>query len=638
MNLGNLQTPRSAFADAVAPPPDLKVSEWARANFRLSSDYSAVTGEFVPHPYQIEPLDVLSPGYPCDMVVLMCGAQMMKTLIMLVFLGYIIDNDPGPVLIVQPSESDADSFSKERIAPMIRDVPAVAAKVEESRGRDSGNTILQKRFRGGQVSLTGAVSPRGLRRRSVRYLMLDEVDGYDPTSEGDPLALAIMRTVTFWNRKIAMCSTPTDQGRSRITKHYDESDQRKYFVPCPFCGFEQPLIWERVKWGIIEGEIIEPRDAHYECASCKILIPHYHKIDMIQRGRWIAQNPDGRYPGFHISRLYAPDWSWGRIVTEEFLPKKDDPQGLKAFINTILAETWKAPGENAPDWEKLSSRREEYRLGEVPPGVLFLTAATDVQKSWIEGYVVGWGRGRQRWIIDRYRFEGDPYGQEVWDQLGDQLGRTYQHPCGLHLPISRMAVDSGHATNQVYLFARRHGINRVLAVDGRDRGTSLVGSPSSVDVTIRGNKIKSGVKLWPVNVSDAKSELYGYLNRERPEDGTFPPGWVHFPADLDDEFFKQLTAEQVQSRIVKGYTKYEWVKLRERNEALDCVASYARAAAYVVGMDRFQEHHWAELESRLSVQVAQQQPDEPQQQSQPQPQPVPQPQQQTRKRMEIRLL
>jgi phage terminase large subunit GpA-like protein len=635
MNLANPQQARNAFAEAVAPPPDLRVSEWAKQKFRLSSDYSAIVGAFVPHAYQIEPLDVLGPNDPSDMMVMMCAAQMMKTLIMLVFLGYVIDVDPGPVLIVQPAADDADSFSKERIAPMVRDVPCVAAKVEETRGRDSGNTILQKRFRGGQVSLTGAISPRGLRRRSVRYLLLDEVDGYEDTAEGDPVDLAMMRTVTFWNRKVAMCSTPTIQGRSRIDRAFEDSDKRRYFVPCPFCEHEQVLNWAGVKWGVIEGEVVEPGDAHYECEECKALIPHYRKLDMLEKGHWVKTNPDGRYPGFHISRLYAPDWSWGRIVVDKFLPAKDNPIKLQSFVNTILAETWKSPGENAPDWEKLSSRIEEYRLGTIPAGVLFLTSGVDVQKSWIEGYVWGWGRGHQRWVVDRFRFEGDPYGTEVWAALEAQLARTYRHPSGVDMPIARMAVDSGHATNEVYLFVRRVGIGRAIAVDGRDRGVALVSSPSAVDITIQGRKLSKGVKIWPVNVSTAKSELYGHLNKERPKEGEpYPAGWVHFATGLDEEFFRQMTAEQLQSKVVKGYTKFEWVKTRERNEALDC-ANYARAAANVCGMDRFMEPHWVALEAGLRI--------SPEPQSQPAPAAVSTVQQQIarpvaqRRKMQIRL-
>jgi phage terminase large subunit GpA-like protein len=609
MSLCPISRPLDAFARAIKPPEDLKVSEWARRNFRTSSDYSAVVGEFVPHPYQVEPLDVLSSSDPTEIMAMMCAAQMMKTLIMLIALGYVIDHDPGPVLIVQPTGEDAESFSTERIGPMIADVPAVAAKMSkaaaDAKGRSTGNKILQKRFRGGQVSLTGAISDSGLRRRSVRYLMLDEVDaeGYEATKNGDRIARAKMRTVTYWNRKIILCSTPSVEGTSRIARAYLEGDQRRYFVPCPFCKAEQVLEWGGVRWGDVDGVYIAPEHAHYKCCSCGELIPHHHKTEMLRDGRWIAQNEGGGYPSFQISRLYAPDWAWGRVVTELFLPAKDNPEALRQFTNEVLAETWKEKGE-APDHEKLMSRREEsYRLGQVPPGVLFLTAGVDVQKAWLEGYVYGWGRRRERWVVDRFRIEESPYNPAAWDQLTERLNSSYRHPSGVDLPLVRFAVDTGHATQEVYAWARQQGGSRVIAVDGRATGASLVGTPTPVDVTIGGRKIRHGCKIWPVNVSMAKSELYGLLAKERPADGEpYPPGWVHFPADLDEEFFKQLTAESLVTRIVKGYRKTEWQKTRERNEALDC-ANYARAAAAQFGVDRFSEHRWSDLEAQLGLNV-----------------------------------
>jgi phage terminase large subunit GpA-like protein len=625
-----IQRLRNAFAASLLPPPAVLVSEWARKNFRLSSEYSAAIGNFEPYPYQVEPLDFLSPSNPADTGVLMVAAQMMKTLTMLIFLGYVIDRDPGPVLIVQPSKADADAFSKERIDPMLRDLACIEHKIVQAKSRHSGNTIDQKRFRGGSVSLTGTVSARGLRRRSVRFLLLDEVDGYEDTRDGDPIVLAAARTSKFWNRKILLCSTPTIEGRSRIARAFEDSDQRRYFVPCPFCKYEQTLIWRGtncgVRWGQIGDRYIPPEDAHYECEGCQELIPHYRKIEMLRAGRYVATNPNGKYPGWWISRLYATDWSWGRIVTdplEGFFATKDDPVKFKAFVNNVLAETWKETGE-APDHEKLMVRRdmESYRLGEVPAGVVFLTAGVDVQKTWIEGYVWGWGRSKQRWIIDHFRIEKNPYDPMAWDDLSLILNRTYQHQSGAEIAILRMAIDSGHATNEVYAWARQHSSSRVLAIDGRPRGAALIGMPSQVDVTVLGRKIKHGCKLWPVNVSMAKSELYGFLGQERPVAGEpFPVGWVHFPRDLEEEVFKQLTAEQLVTRLVKGYRKTEWVKdPARRNEALDC-AGYARAAAAHVGLDRFSERRWTDLETALKyadtqkpepesgpVQVAQSQP------------------------------
>jgi phage terminase large subunit GpA-like protein len=548
------------------------------------------------------------------MMALMCGAQMMKTLLMMILLGFVIDVEPGPVLITQPTADDAKAFSAERVAPMLRDVPCLQGKVHEAKSRDSGNTILQKRFRGGSVALAGTVSPRGLRRRSVRFLLMDEVDGYEETCDGDPVALAAARTSKFWNRKIALCSTPTIDGRSKIAKVYETSDRRLYFVPCPFCGEMQTLEWANVRWGYVEkgkdgkpdaeGRYIPPEDAHYQCAACEDFIPHHRKWEMLRAGEWRRTNPEGKYPGFRISRLYSADWPWGKIVTdpaEGWLVAKETPAAHRAFKNNMLAELWTEQGE-APDYEKLMSRREEYRLGQVPPGVGFTTCGVDCHKTWMEGYVWGWGRGRQRWLVDQFRIEHSPFEAAAWDELTTRLNQTYRRQDGANLGIVRIAVDTGFAGNEVYQWARQQGGGRVMAVDGRQHLAALVVSPTQVDVTVHGKRMRRGCKLWPVDVSACKSELYGLLGKERSAEGEpYPAGWVHFPADVDEEFFKQLTAEFLQTHVVKGYRKTEWVKdPARRNEALDC-SNYARAAAFVFGWDRHatDERWWDSMGVRV---------------------------------------
>jgi len=619
MNSSPLERPLKAFVEAVVPPDDLTVSEWAKKNFRTSSDYSAVVGEFEPHPYQVEPLDVLSSSHPADMMVLCCAAQMMKTLIMLIFLGYVIDHDPGPVLIVQPTGDDAESFSNERIGPMIQDVPAVAAKMSgaaaEAKSRTTGNRILQKRFRGGQVSLTGAISKGGLRRRSVRYLLLDEVDVYEGGKNGDPLARAYMRTATYWNRKIVLCSTPTLQGSSRIAAAYEKSDQRKFFVPCPFCGHEQTLIWTNVLWGerakAVCGEWVEPEDARYQCANpeCAKLIPHHRKLEMLRAGKWIAQNPEGAYPGFHISRLYAPDWSWGRVATEVFIPATGNQEALKAFVNEILAETWTEPGEQL-EWERLVERREAYPVGTVPAGGLFLTASVDVQRAdggRLECRVTAYGENRERWAVDYRVFHGDPTDLKTWEPVEKMLTETWPDANGAELPIERLFVDSGDGavTAFVYEWVKRQPRPRVWAIKGDRRSDAPVGPPRAVEVTTGGRKLKFGVLFKIVDSNYFKGQLVADLRKRPPTEEeraaglSYPQGYFHMPIDpaFGDEHCKQLCAERlVTVRKHNGYATSEWEQTRA-NEALD-TQIYCDAAAWDFGIHRFQPRHWEKLRQR----------------------------------------
>lgn len=621
MSLEQTQRLRNAVADALLPPPALLVSQWAREKFILSSEYSATTGHFDPYPYQVEPLDVLSPSNPAETMVLMCGAQMTKTIIMQILLCYVVDVDPGPMLIVQPNAEDANSFSKERIAPMFRDIPAIAGKVVEAKSRDSGNTIWQKRFRGGQVSLTGAVSPRGLRRRSVRYLLLDEVDGYEDTSDGDPVALAAARASKFWNRKIVLCSTPTSAGRSRIAKAYEQSDQRKFFVPCPECSTMQVLRWPNVRWGQVGDRLIQPDEAHYECDECGALIPHHRKLEMLRGGEWRATNPEGKYPGFWIWRGYSPDCSWGKIVTdplEGFLATKDDPIKFKVFVNNVLAELWTEPGEKL-EWERLVERREPYGVGKIPMGGLFLTAGVDVQRAdggRLECEIVAWGENRESWSVDYRILYGNPAEREVWDRLEDLLHGSFPHESGGELVIERMYVDSsdGTTTRDVYDWVTRQPRPRVWAIKGDRRSDQPVSGPRSIEYNGKGQKTRYGTIFRLIDVDYFKSGFYADLRKRRPTDEeraaglAYPQGYCHFPIDTvyGDEHFRQICAERLVSKPnKKGRMVHGYEQDRPRNEALDCRV-YAMAAAWEFGVHKFDSEDWDELRNRLERSIKKQ--------------------------------
>ena len=195
----------------------------------------------------------------------------------------------------------------------------------------------------------------------------------------------------------------------------------------------------------------------------------------------------------------------------------------------MQGETWTLLGE-APDWQKLYDRREDYRIGVVPRGGLFLTAGADVQKDRIEVEIAAWGRGKESWSVDYRVFEGDTSRPAVWEKLTGLLNETFTTASGLELPILQLAVDSGFATTEVYQWARRQG-GRVLVIKGDSRTPALLGAASPVDVGPLGARIKRGIRVWPVNSSMAKEELYRWLRLERPTDediekGNTIPTWL----------------------------------------------------------------------------------------------------------------
>jgi phage terminase large subunit GpA-like protein len=530
-------------------------------------------------------------------------------------MGYIIHQAPGPMMSVQPTVEMAKRNSKQRIDPLIEESEVLRKLVRDPRSRDSGNTVLSKDFPGGVLVMTGANSAVGLRSMAARYLFLDEVDAYpgDVEGEGDPITLAMARTRTFARRKVFLVSTPKITGMSRIESAYEESDQRKYWVPCPTCREFQILKFAQLRWP--KGD---PQSAVYICEHCGQEIRNHQKQSMLARGEWRAgAKGDGRTAGFHISSLYSPvGWfSWGDAA-KQFEQAQKNPALLQVFVNTVLGETWTLLGE-APEWQKLYDRREDYKVGLVPRGGLFLTAGADVQKDRIEVEIAAWGRGKESWSVDYRVFEGDTSRAAVWEKLTGLLNESFTTESGLELPIMQLAVDSGFATIEVYQWARRQG-GRVLVIKGDSRTPSLIGSASPVEVGPMGAKLKRGVRVWPVNSGMAKEELYRWLRQDRPTDEDvakgipFPSGYCHFPR-YSEEYFKQITAEQLVTKIVKGYRRHEWQKMRERNEALDCRV-YARAAAGRVGIDRFQEKHWGDLERRVGAPPVQDVKQPPQQQ------------------------
>jgi phage terminase large subunit GpA-like protein len=591
---------RAAAAAGARPDPLLTVSEWADQYRVLSTRASAEPGPWRTErtPYLKEIMDCLSPSSPVERVVFMKGAQVGATECGNNWIGYVIHQAPGPMMAVQPTVEMAKRNSKQRIDPLIEESEVLRKLVRDPRSRDSGNTVLAKEFPGGVLVMTGANSAVGLRSMAARYLFLDEIDGYpgDVDDEGDPIQLVAARARTFARRKIYLVSTPKIMGLSRIGAAFEESDQRRYWVPCPVCGEYQTLKFAQLTWP--KGK---PKQAVYVCEHCSAQLENHQKHTMLARGEWRPSAVgDGRTAGFWLSSLYSPvGWFSWSDAAEMFEKARKNPTLLQVFVNTVLGETWAEAGD-APDWQRLYDRREDYRLGTVPAGGLFLVAGCDVQRDRLEIALVAWGRNRENWLTDYVVLDGDTSRPEVWDRLTDLLNTTYPHACGARLGIVRMAVDSGFATQQVYAWAREQGPGRVLVTKGYETGSAPIGQPSAVEVTLDGRKIKRGVKVWPVATGMLKSELYGWLKLERPtaESGApYPPGYCHFP-QLPEEFFKQLTAEQLVPKVVKGYRKLEWVKTRERNEALDTYV-LCRAAATQFGMDRFGERHWKALEEQI---------------------------------------
>lgn len=568
------------------PPPRLSVAEWADLERRLDSQSSAEPGRWITAraEYQRGIMDACSDPSVKEVVV-MCAAQLGKSEILLNTIGYHMAHDPAPILMMQPTVDMAQSFSKDRVtAGLLRSTPALRGKVKDSKAKDANNTTLHKVFPGGALSLVGANSPSSLASRPIRVVLCDEVDRYPPSAgeEGDPISLAKRRAATFWNRKIIEVSTPTNRGASRIELAYEESDQRKFMVPCHDCGERQEIVWSQVQW-------TDPKSPHYACKHCGSCWTDANRNRAIAKGEWVATKPFNGVAGFHLSALYSP-WVVLSDAVEEFLAAKKDPMRLKTFVNTFLGETWEDQGEGVDDVE-LAKRREDYE--DMPDQVVMLTAGVDVQDDRLEVEVVGWGAGEESWSIDYRVLHGDPSSPQLWQQLDEVLLRTFEHPIGKPMIIRSTCVDSGgHHTRAVYNYAKTRAGHRVFAIKGvGGEGKPIVGRPSKNNI--------GKVPLYPVGVDTAKEMFYARLRMEEPG-----PGYCHFHERLDDEHFRQLTAEKQVIRYHKGYPKRGWIKTRTRNEALD-VRVYAIAALAIlnVNLDNIAKRYFSDIDKDEDLQV-----------------------------------
>jgi phage terminase large subunit GpA-like protein len=507
-----------------------------------------------------------------DEVVIMSSAQIGKTQMINNVIGYHIDVDPCPILSVQPTEEFAKNWSKERLAPMLRDTPCLQGKVRDSRTRDSDNTVLKKGFPGGFLAVVGANSPVGLSGRPARIVLADEIDRFPASAgaEGDPLNLAFKRATTFWNRKRVVVSTPTVKGFSRIEREYEKSDQRQYFVPCPHCGEMQTLKFPQVKWDKTEDGTHLPETARYECEFCQNIMTDKDKPRLLQWGKWIPGKESKGIAGFHINELYSP-WVPLAQTVNDFLLARNDPQTLKTWVNTALGETWEEKSEKV-DGDSLMNRREGYT--ETPQEAGCLTCAVDVQKDRLELEVVAWGKGKETWGVEYKILPGDPLRPEVWAELDEYLKTPHLHTSGISLPILVTCIDTGYLLDQVATFVRGKEHRHIVAVKGQQRvGYNRIISERPSKRTHKKRKYT----LYNVGTFAAKEAIYDRLRLEMQG-----PGYMHFPLSYPKGYFDQLTAEKQVTTYERGFPKKVWVKkLGVRNEALDIRVYNLAAYAYL---------------------------------------------------------
>lgn len=570
--------------------PALNVSGWADKYRILPAEGGARAGKWTSFPFQVAPMDDMTDATVSEIIMDWAAQILGKTEVLLNGVGYFMHADPSTQMMLQPTVELAEAISKERLVPTIRDTPELRRLVRDPRSRDSGNTISSKTYPGGNIVLIGANAPSGLAGRPRRVVFQDEIDRYPDSagSEGDPCALADVRTASYPNAVKVKTSTPTIKGMSKIEKRLEQSDYRKWHVCCPRCQHEQVLMWQQVKWP--EGK---PPEAWLECQNpeCLAQLNDAERVAMVMAGKWIATQPFTGVRGYWLNGLNTllekQKGFRNRLhqFAKDFLDAKDGgAERVKTWTNTFLAESYEEAGE-AIDPVEIANRVEEYDpVKLLPRGGYVMTGGADVQADRIEAELDIYGADEECWGVIYRVFYGDVRKQEVWDDLDKFLLSEFQHPSGRKLTCERFFIDCGYAMDRVLAFTGPRASRGVFACRGINRvGTQV--PPLMPPRPSRNNK--SHIPFWPVGVTVAKTAIYSRL--------VMLPGGprtIHFPRVIrpdgsaetfgfDEQYFRQLTAEKMRTRYSHGqpYKIFEKDNNSVRNEAID-IRVYSLAALH----------------------------------------------------------
>ena len=534
----------------------MRLSTWIESEVRLPESVAAVSGRIKLYRPQVEIADAI--GDPTiERVTLVKPVRVGFTTLLTGAIAGFVANDPSPILAVLPTESDCRDYVVSDIEPIFDASPAIRTLLSGDTKEGDRDTMLSRRFPGGSLKVVAAKSPKNLRRHNVRVLLMDEVDGMTTTIEGNPLMLAERRTFSFADRKIVVGSTPTDAETSHVLSRYEQSDKRIFECPCPHCGDHHVIMWGDIKW-----PKDEPAKAAWWCPSCGTETHEKHKLAMVENGRWRATAPHVKgHAGFRINALVSvlENAAWGKLAAE-FIAASKDPEDLKTFINTILAEGTNGGGTELDEHELLS-RREPFGLEAIPAEVLTITAGVDVQHDRLETSLLGWDRAGVPHVLAHVIIDGQWDDNETWADLDDLLKTRWKHPHGGTIGVDATCVDAGDGVtmDKVLSFCGPRIRRKVMAIKGRQGNIPWIAASRS---TKRRNA------LWIVGVDGIKAALFSRLAK----------GEIRFSDSLEADYFEQLTGERMLVRYRRGAKVYEFVPVTgKRHETLDC-AVYGIAA------------------------------------------------------------
>ena len=565
------------------PPDDLTVTEWAERNRRLSAESAAEPGPWRTErtPYLREPMNAWTDP-KVRHIVMVAASQVGKSEFLNNCIGYVIDQDPGSILFIHPTTIDAKEYSKLRIAPMIRDCPTLRAKVSDPKSRDSGNTILQKTYPGGILTMCGSTEAHALASKPIRYVLGDERDRWalSAGNEGDPWGLAMARQTTFYNAKSGEASTPTVKNASAIEASYATGTMERWKSRCPHCGEYHEIRWADIRFDYDEkliagNKTYKVRNIYYICPGCGCIST---ELEMKNApARWEADNPDAYDQGtrsFWLNAFVSKWASWESIILK-YLEAIGNSRKMQVVYNTCFGELWEDRGD-LQDEDSLMARREEYHA-ELPDGVLVLTAGVDTQDDRMEYEIIGHGHFGETWGIEKGLIMGRPDDDATWTKLDEMVfDRVLHFENGIGLKMSMAFVDEGgHFTQDVRLRCRERIGKKVFCIKGMPGPDKpYTAPPKQMKIDVKGRTIG---KCWQyqLGVDAGKQIIMDNLAVQTPGSK-----YCHFPRrdDYGSAYFAGLLSERLVYKQNKRQP-WQWEKIpgHERNEVLDC-RNYAMAA------------------------------------------------------------
>lgn len=596
--VNKLNTCLAKILSGMKPPEDLTVSQWADKNRRLTSESSAEVGKWRTSrtPYMFDILDSFTDPL-IEHIVVVAASQVGKSETINNMVGYCIDQDPGPILLIQPTIDDVKRYSEMRIAPMIRETRCLKRKVADPKSRDAANTKRQKSFPSGVLVMTGSNVAHDLSSMPIRYVFGDERDRWATSagSEGDPWELAVARTRTFYNKKMVEVSTPTVKGASAIENSYNLGTMERWKTQCPHCGEYVELTFDNIRFEYDAAEngdkkIFHISEIFYVCPECGgISDEHTMKS---QPAKWVATVPEARKHhktrSFWLTAWVSPWATWESIILQ-FLQAGTDSAKLQVVYNTQFGELWEERGDIASE-DDVMARREVYEA-EVPDGVLLLTCGVDTQDDRLEYEVVGHRRYGETWGIKKGVILGRPDTEEVWERLDEVLSHKYKFKSGVSLQISLTFIDEGgHFTQEVRQHCLARQYDHVFAIKGANRPDIPYTAPPKKQKIVVNGKVIGQVWVYEIGVNAGKQKIVDNLRVQSPG-----ANYCHFPLrdDYGKQFFKQLMSEHL-AYVPKLKHPWQWQKIpgHERNEAFD-IRNYNLAACEILSPD------WDAIEQKL---------------------------------------